>query len=389
MLRQVWAVIFFLTVGIWPVSNADELADGIVGWVVSKGGYFSSKLEIRGMAPNDPASPLGVFAKQDIDAHEKLLFVPRSLYIALSNPLPIDNSDDAWYYYTNYCELSKKLKTEMEKGDTSDYAPYIRYLNKQKPGQLPAAWSQAGKDLLRKVLPPNHDGVDWINQRFRNICIGDDDPLEEHAVALTVQRGFDNALIPIWDMVNHKNGHVNVENDSIWHKDGFHLRSKRAIKAGEELFATYDKCLDCGNIWWYWGTPEILRDFGFVEDYTQRWVFYEEGIWFEMEHDKDGELAIIWDMDQEFEDEPPQIYDLDDDDEAEPYGVADKAGMAFLKSEVERLQGLEAELKEHTAGVPKHEMETILQYHRAASLAMAMAFESATNNSNDENSQEL
>jgi len=214
MLRQVWAVVFFFltVVGTWPaVSNADELADGVVDWVVSNGGYFSSKLEIREMTPNDPTSALGVFAKQDIGAHEKLLVVPRSLYIALSNPLPIDSSDDAWYYYTNYCELSKKLKTEMEKGDASEYAPYIRYLKKQKPGQLPAAWSQAGKDLLRTVLPPNHDGVDWIDKRFRNNnCIGDDNPLEEHAVALTIQRGFDNALIPIWDMVNHKNGHVNV-----------------------------------------------------------------------------------------------------------------------------------------------------------------------------------
>ena len=84
-------------------------------------------------------------------------------------------------------------------------------------------------------------------------------------------------------MVNHDNGQINTENTPISSESGIKVWASKPIKAGEEIFASYDRCLDCQDVANYWGTPEILRDFGFVERYPRRFVAYDEGIWFEVE----------------------------------------------------------------------------------------------------------
>lgn len=374
-------------------KSNQELVDDIVQWVVAQGGFFSSKLEIRGMDPSDPDSPLGVFAKEALQEKEPLLSVPRSAYISIeTEATPLDNTEDAAYYYENYCKLANKVKAEMQRNDTSEYAPYLRYLQHQRRGQVPATWSRAGKDVLRQVLPPGHDGVDWIDKRFKKTgCIKDNDEAEEHTIALVNQRGYDQALIPIWDMFNHKNGYVNVENDSIWSPDGFRLRAKRDIEAGEELYATYDKCFDCGNIWWYWGTAEILRDFGFVEDYRRRWIWLDQDIWFEMDYNhQSGELEVIWDLPENYSpDEPPEIWDLDDDEEDADYGVPSTDALSFLRNELERLELVGKTVLQDAGDVPKHEWETILQYYDAATEAIRMAIAAANTYHGLNTSQEL
>ena len=45
------------------------------------------------------------------------------------------------------------------------------------------------------------------------------------------------------------------------------------IRVSEEIYASYDMCRHCGDKKESYGTPEIMRDYGFVEEYPQRWVF--------------------------------------------------------------------------------------------------------------------
>lgn len=47
----------------------------------------------------------------------------------------------------------------------------------------------------------------------------------------------------------------------------------RDIPEGEELYTTYNMCADCQNRFMGYGTPELLRDYGFVEGMPQRWFF--------------------------------------------------------------------------------------------------------------------
>ena len=384
-------------------TAADTLTDDIIEWVRSKGGYFSDKLEIRHRNKKYPihddddekedTSPiLGVFAKHDIPNKERLLQIPHECYIQVreedAKDMDVDDFQQSLRaYHENLCQLALKLKAEMNNASLLDaassaqsnhhyYAPYIAYLKTQTPGRLPAMWSPVGKDLLRRVLPPHSDGVDWLDLYYKDHCdiITEEDDDDAHIMALTVQRAYDVALIPLWDMVNHDNGKINTENDSMYANGGIQVRASREIHAGEEIYATYDKCVDCMDIDDYWGTPEILRDFGFVEDYPRRWVFVDQEIWFEIWKDEDtGELEVIWDDD-------------DDPGHEDAYGAPGKEGIEFLQKELVRLEDIS--LDSCPDSVPKNECDIILQYHSSAKTAMAAAIEAAKARARD-NGDEL
>ena len=82
--------------------------------------------------------------------------------------------------HNNLCMLSHKLMKEMKLGEDSEFAPYIVYLQAQKPGQLPANCSKAGKDMLRQVLRPGSAVVDRIDWNFQKKgCTSGDGPFEK------------------------------------------------------------------------------------------------------------------------------------------------------------------------------------------------------------------
>jgi hypothetical protein len=41
------------------------------------------------------------------------------------------------------------------------------------------------------------------------------------------------------------------------------------IEAGEEIYLSYNQFHDCEGWWHEYGTPEMFRDYGFVEQYPQ------------------------------------------------------------------------------------------------------------------------
>lgn len=166
-----------------------------------------------------------------------MLKIPSSLYLKLSEEeiaVYDFDYDEGWdeeasmeAYYTNTCRLAKHLREETElyrKSVPTKYAAFVRYLEEtQTKGQLPAAYSKEGKAILRAIqgkwndtkqgkkeevgsygdaaLPPM-ELVDWIDIGFiQRGCIDADDPEGSHFVAMTIQRGYDTELIPIWDMV--------------------------------------------------------------------------------------------------------------------------------------------------------------------------------------------
>lgn len=238
----------------------------------------------------------------------------------------------------------------------------------KKTGQTPAVWSDEGKEMLRKLAVPGSDIVDWIQLRFKdNKCIDDHDPHQEHLAAMTVQRCFDTALIPIWDMVNHHNGKINTENDSMHAENGLEVRAARDIKAGEEIYASYDKCLDCANVEDMWGTPEILKDFGFLEDYPHRYVFFDEGIWFEV--NQEGEdLKVTFDTEDEHED--------DDEEWGIAWGVPQEDQIQFLEKELERVTKASEIFNQHYS-MPPREMDIIYNYYMAYVVDIHAALDAA------------
>ena len=64
---------------------------------------------------------------------------------------------------------------------------------------------------------PGSEIMDWIDLNFhRTGCISSNDPFEVNMVEMIVQRSFDDAVIPLWDMVNDDNGRINTDNDSMY-----------------------------------------------------------------------------------------------------------------------------------------------------------------------------
>lgn len=185
-------------------NNGDEkIHNDLIEWIRSKGGEVSNKIQIQ----RHPMGYMGVFAIEDIHPQELLFRVPKDCYIhvtdqdaeSMSGGETIDDELEA--YNHNLCKLAHLLMDEMELGTKSDYAPFIAYLKTQRKGQLPVNWSKSGKDMLREVAFPGSPIVDWIDWNFKETkCIEEDDKFAEHMVEMTVQRCFDTALIPLWDM---------------------------------------------------------------------------------------------------------------------------------------------------------------------------------------------
>jgi len=355
----------------WVVSAAaadntiTNITDGMINWVRSQGGSFNPKVEIRRMDPSNNSSPLGVFAKESLDEKELIMHIPDKCYIQVwdaaidMGALDFEEAKDANLF--NLCELTHELIKEMELGDQSQFAPYIAYLKTQKSGQLPAHWSEQGKHVLRNISFPGSEIVDWIDLNFHTTgCISSDDPFEAYMVELVVQRSFDAALIPLWDMVNHDNGRINTENDSMYSEGGIKVRASRLIEAGEEIFASYDLCIDCQQIDDVWGTPEILKDFGFVENYPHRWIFDNIGstIWFEIVSTPHDGLSVIFDT-------------LEEDS----FGIPKRKDILFLQSELERLQRVGKEFLKEKGSIPQYEWDMVNAYYAAAVTGISMGIE--------------
>lgn len=338
----------------------EDLITPIIDWFVSHGGIFSSKLEMRREFPEDATSRFGMFAKADIAEDELLLYIPRKVLLTAG--------DDDGSYGGIWCPTVYNLLEEMKKGDESFYAPYTKYLASQSQGQLPSHWSDAGKALLREVmavdddddtndLPPRYV-TEWLDDWY-NDCDGSDDRNEEHASLLLVQRGWDDLMIPMYDMMSHRNGRwLNSKSNSVHKKqNNITVSANRDIKAGEEIYMSYNFCADCANKARNYGTAEILRDFGFVENYPQRWFFGTHGkrkISFELDEGEDG-LVVTW-LDQK------------------PWKKAKK----FMVQSLDRLMDIGAivlDVAEDEEEVPAGELWTIRNYHEAMINALKHALD--------------
>ena len=88
-------------------------------------------------------------------------------------------------------------------------------------------------------------------------------------------------LIPLFDMMNHRNGHwYNTISNEVHNGEPVVIKARRDIKAREKIYNSYNMCIDCGGRFTDYGTPEILRDYGFIEEYPQTWIFEEADVAF-------------------------------------------------------------------------------------------------------------
>jgi hypothetical protein len=279
----------------------------IYEWINSvDNGYVNlDKQRPRRLIEGDINTPIIIIAIDDIEKDELLVITPWSHILKSDND--IDDDNKGWH-----CGTVRALVKEMELGEESFYAPYVTYLNDEPDNQLPTQYSVKAKQLLDLILGVennvNENGVndvndeklhlrklqhEWdvweynINQKIMpnnihdamdeywyGMCNGDrNDTLSAKAASFVIQRADDHILIPAYDSYNHRNGikYLNAQT-STYYDISQNVNAIRNIKKGEQIFISYNMCKQCGGRSEYgFGTPEMYREYGFIEWYPQRW----------------------------------------------------------------------------------------------------------------------
>ena len=370
-----------------PASASEQDADikhssSLIAWMKAKKGYFNPKLEMRRLDPNDPTSFFGMFAKEDIPKESLMLRIPSEIVLPSlddGDPTPMD------------CGLVKNLIAQMELKNDSLFAPYVNYLlDTQPPGQLPSAWSTQGKELLMQllghddfsmeeglvnlseegdmqlanVLPPT-DPIGWIEHEWYGDCNGSDDPQDEYAALLVVQRAWDDILIPIYDMMSHRNGHwLNTKSNEggVHSGEPVRVQASRDIKAGEQIYTTYNMCEDCEARLETYGTSEIFRDYGFIEQFPQSWIYDDLDLGFRVDV-TEGEVG----------DDGEPLYHLvewiDGDPDDDDIEVLERK----LKYIVKQQKMLDLDNRSEWPNVPDYEWDQMVKYMDSMVLGIHVA----------------
>jgi spermidine synthase len=344
-------------------DTAEKHVRDLTSWLRRNGGYFNLKLEIRRVDPKDPTSAFGMFAKKDIQAKERLIEIPADLIIEPRFEFEVEDNEEVKYFheiehFESLCELTQTLIAEMELGDDSEFAAYLNYLKQKDLSMIPVMWSEPGKELMRLIAneayaaemsSPPFGAVDWMDSFFNAGCIDEDDEFEKRVAALVFSRALgtdEMVLVPVLDMINHSNKEEegNVESTSVVTDAFVHVKALKDIKAGDQLFLSYNNCVDCKDK--DLGTAEMLGTHGFLEPFPQLWDL--------------GDIAVVVD---EVEDDNGKMI-------IQARHVGEVPDEVVLVSLTESIEGLQKLLHGDFMiaapdRVPVKELETIHLYHNA------------------------
>jgi SET domain len=265
------------------------------------------------------------------------------------------------------CVTIQRMLDEYDKGTESEFYPYIRYLfdghkGGTRPGLLPTAWSSEAQSLLKSVtgedlLPEDIEHGTAIEHCHLDESIDGDDPdrkqRRQDAYLFWISRSWTDKMVPILDMINHRNGKwLNVESTSAHVGRDIVVYAIKPIKKGEQLYNSYNECLDrdCDGIKYTYVTPHILADYGFVDAYPKRWMFeipvgetgedkYDVFVVDVDEDETSGKVVLKWNFKK-----PTEV-----------------SHFAWIEKQLDRLKGMEDDIKKNAASLSSdHEKYTIL-----------------------------
>ena len=275
-------------------SDDAQIYQDLLDWLASKGADLSPKLQVR---RDHLSSNRGVFASTDISEGDLLASIPMEAVIH-GDEEPVEGEGVV------YCETVKNLIREMQLGNDSDFAPYLRFLQWQSEdqGKLPSQWSKRGRDLLGFVVCEDagpDQPFNLIDSWQRN-CNGQDNDMANNAAMLALRYGHEHLLVPFFDVFNHRNGQ-SLNALQTPEEKSFTITATRDIPAGEQIYISRNQCPTCDHT--IAASSDMLKYYGIVEDYPQHWIVDDpeieqpEEIIFDIDYKKDGsgELEVIWD----------------------------------------------------------------------------------------------
>ncbi len=330
--------------------KADSYAHQIQ-WLRDKGGFFSDKIK---------RSSNGSFvATAPIKKNEEIIMIPASAMITGGR-------------YEDMCQTARNLLEEYYSEDESAYAPYAQYVFESFPhDEHPLAWSDAATDLFMSIVGEDLEPKAFGENSFEDNCEYDEDDDEDDeedlaaAYRIVVARGWQDKLVPILDLINHRNGkyHNVDQTNSVHDNDDVSVVAVRDISEGEQIYYSYNECndIDCEGIEYSYVTPQIFADYGFVEQYPRRFNFNtygEDYATFEIDKEDNGDMKLDWISD------PPDIHDIN-----------------YFRGNLKRLHQMNATLFHAADDLADYERNLIFEYYEAivTALEVAISWESQEN----------
>ena len=270
---QIFLLATTLASSVCEDNNKATRAVELSKWLNEQDGYeFNAKQEIRAIESTIPSTTAGIFATHDIQEGEILARVPWNLIVAPVDDDELRESFNDEEFYEEFgpsedsCSALRNLYGQMQKGSSSMVSPYVDYLVSTK-ATLPFSFSEHGKQLLLDILTNSQDEDDVpllekLDPPFlleAAHCGEEASTKEGHLAAeLMVQFAFQSMLIPIYDLYKHRNGKwLNTETETV-PGEYFKVKALRDIKAGEQIYSSYNDCKECPNNLGHYSVPGTI-----------------------------------------------------------------------------------------------------------------------------------
>ncbi len=235
-------------------------------WIESLGGRFHESQEIRPVLDNS-ASNLGVFATDDIEKGDELLFIPWEAIVTSTDF--VDNEDDDFSSDENeWCDLVNAMLQNFRNPEEPLY--YFDYLEK-KTNTPPELWSNEGRELLQSMLglnlPPEdvkHFSEETSISVWTDSCGGEDTEDSQKIAVFVDACHHDFNMVPMLDLYNFHRSEVTGTKTEFGTK-GMKLLARRKLYKSHQIFVTNGQQRK-------FTTSEIFGNYGYVEQMPHHWV---------------------------------------------------------------------------------------------------------------------
>jgi len=395
----------------------------MVDWLLEDpDAFFHPAILWKRLGPGGTTGPYAFHVTEDVPKGTPLIVLPRKYILESGKPATpgMDYNNDPILCITVEKMIEEYDKVRDSKIKTSDdsegsvsssssfYEPYLSYLFDEtvggtSRGLLPTRWSEPSQDLLDLILDfDESDGTyslepwgfefDFFgtlcpdNESFKFALLEDedeDDDEEEDAMKWTeaqlaegrtileaqdsflflLSRGWNDKLLPVVDMLNHRNGAWRNTDVTPLDDGGDDVAAYawRDIVAGEQLQYSYSECMDAtcdfGAIKYGFSTQLIFKDYGFMELYPRRWALDDtddddgQGLTAEVTTDEndDTKLVLRW------------IFE-----------TPNERTVKWITKQLARLKSIESEVQKTVDGLKNsvykdgnldHERETIVEFY--------------------------
>jgi len=378
---------------------------------------------------------LRFYATEDIPKGTVLMEIPEEAIIGglfkLSNEaldipkflFELDEESDSTKNHIPSCRMVEEIVNEQEKGNSSTFQPYLQYIfGEGNPnGKQPSTWSEKGQFVFWGMM--GSTGSVFVprksadKHKFHKVCaqymrfsktrgmipIPKSDEgnkslaielqekrwkLEKEAYSYFNKYAWGTSLIPLFDMIPHRNGlYKNIEAKIVEVESGESVGvvprnerfeflrldkdvanenksykvvvyAHRDIKEKEALHASYNQCqnLGCETLQYQYTTGNLMADAGFLEQYPRRWSLEVDAF------DVVTDSKIIFDIDKDIAtaEKTMKIVRV-----SKMSPVDQVYGLNLVSAGIERWKNVEWEVDEHTAVMEKYEKEAIIAYRDA------------------------